>query len=41
MLHSLSLFYIVVCDSDAGLQFTHIMVNSRDAQFKNDQRVGH
>ena len=41
MLHSLSLFYIVVCDSDVGLQFTHMIINPRDAQFKNGQRVGH
>ena len=41
MVHSLSLFYIVVCDSDVGLQFTHMIVNPTDAQFKNNQRVGH
>ena len=29
--HSLPLFYIVVCDSHAGLQFTHMIVNPTNA----------
>ena len=41
ILHSLSLFYIVVCNSDVGLQFIYMIVNPTDAQFKNDQKVGH
>ena len=42
ILHTLSLFYIVVCNRDVGLQFTHLIVNPRDSQFKSDhQRVGH
>ena len=41
ILHSLSLFYIVVYDSDIDLHFTCMIVNSTDAQFKSDERVGH
>ena len=33
--------FIVVCDSDLSLQFTHMIVNPADAQFTNDQRVRH
>ena len=30
-----TLFYIVVCDSDVDFQFTHMIVNPTDAQFKD------
>ena len=34
LVHSLSLFYNVVCDSDVALQFTQMIV-------KNNQKIGH